>query len=198
MLRWVGEKPGFRIREQEDQVQGSGDMFGTHSFAVWRACWEYLVREGVRPEQLNPLGGRGRPSHSFDGPLWVLQAMVLGWCCCSVIQLCLALRDPVNCSMPDFSVLYHLPEFAQTHVHQVSDAIQPSHPLSSPSPPAFSLSQHRGLFQWIGSSHQVAKVLKLQRQSFQWYSGLISIRIDWFDLLAVQRTLKNLLQHHNL
>ena len=69
-----------------------------------------------------------------------------------------------------------------------------------PSPPAFSLSQHQGLFQWVSSSHQVAKVLELQlqHQSFQWeYSGLISFRMDWFDLLAVQRILKSLLQHHS-
>ena len=73
------------------------------------------------------------------------------------------------------------------------DAIQPSHPLLSPSPPAFNLSQHQGFFQWVGSSHQVAKVLELQFQ----YSGMISFRTDWFDLLAVQGTLKSLLQHHS-
>ena len=68
------------------------------------------------------------------------------------------LCDPMDCSTPGFPVLHHLPEFTETHVHRVSDAIQPSHPLSSPSPPAFSLSQHQGLFQWVSSSHQVAKV----------------------------------------
>ena len=67
-----------------------------------------------------------------------------------------------------FPILRYLPEFAQTHVHWVGDAIQPSHPLSSPSPLAFNLSQHQGLFQWISSSHQVAKVLELQHQFFQW------------------------------
>ena len=67
-----------------------------------------------------------------------------------------------------FPVLHYLPEFAQTHVHQVSDAIQPSHPLSPPSPPALHLSQHHGLFQWVGSLHQAAKELQLQHQSFQW------------------------------
>ena len=69
-------------------------------------------------------------------------------------------------------VHYHLPEFAQTHVHWVSDAIQPSHPLLSPSPPAFNLSQHHGLFQWVSSSHQVVKILELQHQSFQWIFGI--------------------------
>ena len=75
-----------------------------------------------------------------------------------------------TCSMPDFPVHYQLPDLAQTHVHPVSDTIQPSHPLSSPSPPALNISQHRGLFQWVRSSHQVAKALEfqLQHQSFQW------------------------------
>ena len=78
------------------------------------------------------------------------------------------LCNPMDCSMPDFPVFHYLPEFAQTHVHWVSDAIQPSHPLSSPSPPALNLSQHQGLIQWVDSSHQVAEVLELQHQSSQW------------------------------
>ena len=92
-------------------------------------------------------------------------------CChCSVTQLCPTLCDSMNCSTPGFPVLRHLPELAQTHVHWVSDAIQPSHPLSSPSLPAFNLSQHQNVFQWVSSLHQVAKVLELQlqHQSFQW------------------------------
>ena len=90
--------------------------------------------------------------------------------CCSVPQSCLTLCDHMDCSTPGFPVLHHIPELAQTHVHQVGDAIQPSHPLSSPSPPAVSLSQHQGLFQWVNCLHQVAKVLELQlqHQSFQW------------------------------
>ena len=76
----------------------------------------------------------------------------------------------MDCSMPGFPVHHQLPEFSQTHVHQVTDAIQPSHPLSSTSPPTFNISQHQGLFKWVSSSHQVAKVLEfqLQRQSFWW------------------------------
>ena len=87
----------------------------------------------------------------------------------SVAQSCPTLCDPMDCSMPGFPVHHHLPEFTQTHVHWVSDAIQLSHPLLSPSP-AFNLSQHLGLFQWVSSSHQVIKVLELQlqHQSFQW------------------------------
>ena len=101
----------------------------------------------------------------------------------------------MDCSTPGSPVLHQLLELAQTHIHRVSDAFQPSHPLLSPSPPAFNLSQHHSLFQWGSSSHQVAKVLEfqLQHQSFQWIFN--SFRIDWFDLLAVQGTLKSLLQH---
>ena len=87
----------------------------------------------------------------------------------SVAQSCPTLCDPMNRSTPGLPVHHQLPEFAQTHVHRVGDAIQPSHPLSSPSPPAPNPSQHQGLCQWVSSSHQVAKVLEfqLQHQSFQ-------------------------------
>ena len=80
----------------------------------------------------------------------------------SVAQSCPTLCDPMNCSTPGLPVHHWLPEFTQTHVHWVGDAIQPSHPLSSPSPPALNLSQHQGLFKWVSSSHQVAKVLEFQ------------------------------------
>ena len=88
----------------------------------------------------------------------------------SVAQSCLTLCDPMDCSTPGFPVLHQLLELAQTHVHRVGDAIQPSHPLSSLSPPAFNLSQPQGLFLWVSSLHQVAKVLELQlqHQSLQW------------------------------
>ena len=88
------------------------------------------------------------------------------WACTlsSVAQLCLILCDPVDCSTPGLPVHHQLPEFTQTHVHWVGDAIQPSHPLSPPSPPAFNLSQHQGLFQWVSSLCQVAKVLEFQLQ----------------------------------
>ena len=111
----------------------------------------------------------------------------------SVAQSTPTLCDPMNRSTPGLPVHYQLPEFTQTHVHRVGDAIQPSHPLSSPSPPAFNLSQHQGLFKWASSSHQLAKVLEfqLQHQSFQWKS--FQFRTDWFHLLAVQGTLKSIL-----
>ena len=88
----------------------------------------------------------------------------------SVAQSCLILCDPMNHSMPNLFVHHQLPESTQTHVHRVGDAIQPSHPLSSPFPPTFDLSQHQSLFQWVSSSHKVARVLEfqLQHQSLQW------------------------------
>ena len=88
----------------------------------------------------------------------------------SVTQSCLTLCNPMDRSTPGLSVHHQFPEFIQTHVHWVGDAIQPSHPLSSRSPPAFNLSQHKGLFRWVSCLHQVAKVLEfqLQHQSFQW------------------------------
>ena len=106
----------------------------------------------------------------------------------------------MNRSPPDLPVHHQLPESTQTHVHWVSDTIQASHPLSSPSPPTFNLSQHRGLCKWVSSLHQVAKVLEfqLQHQSFQWTPGLISFRMDWLDLLAAQGTLKSLQKHEFL
>ena len=102
-------------------------------------------------------------------------------CCCSVTELCLTPCDPMDCSTSGSPVLHYLPEFARIHVHWVSDAIQPSYPLS-PSSLAFNLSQHQGLFQWIGSSHQVAKVLELQfqHQSFQW---IFSVDFLWDRLV---------------
>ena len=88
---------------------------------------------------------------------------------CSVTQLCLTFCDPRDCSTPGLSVPHHLPKFAQVHVHCISDAIQPPHPLMSSSPSVFNLSQHQGLFQQVVCSHQMTKILelKLQHQSFQ-------------------------------
>ena len=117
----------------------------------------------------------------------------------SVAQSCPAVCDPMDCSTPGFPVHHQLLEFTQTHVHWVGDVIQPAHPLLSPSPPTFNLSQLQGLFQWVSSSYQVAKGLEFQLQlsPSNEYSGLISFRIDWFDLLVVQGTLKTLLLYHS-
>ena len=117
----------------------------------------------------------------------------------SVAQSCPTLCDLMDCSTPGFPVHHQLPELSQTHIYRVINAIQPSHPLSSPSPPAFNLSQHQGLF--------TESILHIRWQKY-WrfrvsispsneYSGLTSFRIEWFDLLAVQGTLKSLLQHHS-
>ena len=104
---------------------------------------------------------------------------------------CIRLCDPTNHSMPGLPVHHQLPESTQTHFHCIGDAIQPSYPLSSPSSSALNLSQHQGLFKWVSSPHQMAKVLEfqLQHQSLQWTTRA--------DLLAVQGTLKSLLQHHS-
>ena len=117
----------------------------------------------------------------------------------SVAQSCLTLCDPMDCSMPGFPVYHQLVKLAQTHVHWVGDAIQPSHPLSSLSPPSFNLSQHQGL-----SNESVLHIRWPKYWSFSFsisssseYSGLISFGIDWSDLLANQGTLKSLLQHHS-
>ena len=105
----------------------------------------------------------------------------------------------MDCSTPGFPVSHQLLELTQTHVHQVGDAFQSPHPLSSPSLPTFNLSQHQGLFQGVSSFHQVAKVLEFHFSisPSNEYSGLISFRMGWLDLLAVQGTLKSLLQHHS-
>ena len=116
-----------------------------------------------------------------------------------VSQSCPTLCDPMNCSMPGLPVHHQLPEFTPIHVHRVSDAVQPSHPLSSPSPPAPNPSQHQ--------SHSNESALHIRWPKYWSFSvsiipskeipGLISFRVDWLDLLAVQGTLKSLLQHHN-
>ena len=105
----------------------------------------------------------------------------------------------MDCSKPGFPLLHNLLEFAQTYVHWVSDAIQPSHPLSPPSPLALHLSQHQGLFHWVSFPMRWPKYwsFSFSISPSNEYSGLISFRIDWFHLIAIQGTLKSLLQHHS-
>ena len=126
-------------------LQGIFPTKGLNSRLLWLQHWQVGSL---------PLSHQGSPSVRFS----------------SVTQSCLTLCDPMNHSTPGLPVHHQLPEFTQTHVHQIGNAIQPSHPLSSSSPPAFNLSQHHGLSQWVSSLHQVAKVLEfqLQHQSFQW------------------------------
>ena len=115
-------------------------------------------------------------------------------------QSCLTLCSPMDCSMPGFPIHHQLQEPAQIHVHWISDPIQPSCPLLFPSPPGFYLALPQGLFQWVSSSQQVAKVLEyqLQHQSCPWILRTDFLWIDWLDHLAVQGTLKSLLQHHSV
>ena len=105
----------------------------------------------------------------------------------SVAQLCPTLCDPMNCSRPDLPVHHQVPESNQTHAHRAGDAIQPSHPLSSPSPPTPNPSKHQGLFQWVNSSHEVAKVLEFQlrHQSFQW-TPRTDNPLEWTGWISLQ------------
>ena len=117
----------------------------------------------------------------------------------SVAQSCLTLCDPMYCSTPGLPVHHQLPEFTQIHVHWVGDAIQPSHPLSSPSPPALNLSEHQSLFKWISSSIRWPKYwsFSFDISPSNEHPGLISFRMDWLDCLAIQGTLKSLLRYHS-
>ena len=120
-------------------------------------------------------------------------------CCCSVAKSHPTLCDPLGCSTLGFPILHYLPEFAQTHLHWVHDAIQSSCPLLAPSPHALNLSQHQGFFQWVSSLYQVAKVLDLQLQynCFQWIFRTDFLH-DWLVWSPrVQGTLKSLIQHHS-
>ena len=134
-----------------------------------------------------------------------------GWqkidcCCCSVAQSCPTVCNPMDCSMPGFPVLHYLPEFAQTHILWVGNAIQASHPLLPPSPPALNLSQHQDLFlrsRFFASGGQrnrasaSASVLPMNIQGWFPLGWTLGFPLGWFDLFAVQGTLKSLLQHHN-
>ena len=126
---------------------------------------------------------------------WILITSHLSVQFSSVTQLCPTLCDPMNHSTPGLPVHHQLQEFTQTHVPWVSDAIQPSHPLSSSSPPAINPSQHQNIFQWVNSSHEVNFSFSIIPSKE--IPRVISFRMDWLDLLAVQGTLKSLLQHHS-
>ena len=108
----------------------------------------------------------------------------------SVAQSCPTLCDPMNCSTPGLPAHHQLPEFTQTHVHRVRDAIQPSHPLSSPSLPAPNPSQRQSLFQWVSSSHEVPKYwsFSFSISPSNEHPGLISFRIGWLDHMETQKT----------
>ena len=129
--------------------------------------------------------------------------MILTGGCCSVAQSWAQLPspscDPMDYSTPGLPVLHHLPEFTQVHVHCIGDAIQPSHLLKPSSPSAIDLSQDQGLLQWVVVQIRWPKYwcFTFSISPFSDYSGLISLKIDWFDLLAVQGTFRSVLQHHS-
>ena len=130
---------------------------------MWRGCgsWRKVFKMYIEEQLAEDKGCTCAKKTGGNKFIWFSSVQSL-----SCVWLC----DSMDCSRPAFPVHHQLPELAQTHVHRVSDVIQPSHPLLFPSLPAFNLSQHQGLFQWVSSLHQVAKVLKLQlqHQSFQW------------------------------
>ena len=143
------------------------DMPDEHFLLVWSELMSLIPTGPVFWKQVAGM------LHQIQLPVSLQMGVTVNYtihCCCyfSVAKLCPTLCDPMDCIMPGFPVLHYLSEFAQIHVHWVSDAIQLSHPLSSPYPLAFNLSQYQSLFQRVSSSHQMAKVLELQHQSFQW------------------------------
>jgi len=148
---------------------------------LFKCCTQYAIKpsnsSSVAPFSSCPMFSQHQGLFQGVGASWQvakvlelqLQHQFFQWIYYySVTQSCPTLGDPMDCNTPGFPVVHYLPELAQTHVHWVDEIIQPSHPLS-PSSPALNLSQHQGLFQWVGSLHQVLKVLKLQlqHQSFQ-------------------------------
>ena len=171
-------------------------MFGHRVESLWYGSWFHGVGQGCGPcDQfgsfpvivifiLSTLWWRKiRGSWKLpDGKDWLWGnlglALMGGAMLSSVAQLCLTLCDSMDYNTPGIPIHHQLPEFTQTHVHWVGDAIQPSHPLLPPSPSALNLSQHQGLFQWVSSSHQVVKVLELQHQSFQWIFR-VDFLLDW-------------------
>ena len=197
------ESPCTIFQEAAYQCLYQGDLWGVLSKYQWPEIKQsFPVRPYKRNVTRAPRWSCSRPSllSSLSGIQFQTgfrSTGQLNQMPSSVTQWCLTLCDPKDCSMPGFPVLHHLLEFAQIHVHWVGDTLQPSHPLSFPSPPALNLSYHQGLFQWVSSSHQVVKYCSFIISPFNEYSGLISFRIDWYYLLAVQGTLKSLLYHHS-
>ena len=149
---------GFVIAEEEDLALGPGTRLD-------HLCSRVLLKYKKGTEKTSDIDiRRGMESAALTslnkGVIYFFHSGSVHFS--SVTQSCLTLCDPMDCSTPGFPVHHHYPVPAQTHVHQVGDAIQPPHPLSAPSPPAPNPSQHQSLFQWVNSSHEVAKVLEFQ------------------------------------
>ena len=148
-------------------------IWKTVTIISWQARkTKHTHKRGSSGQKLKQQKRTNTRIYTSKGPFWNKRWLEITWwkghCIPASVQfssvqlLCPTLCDPMNWSTPGLPVHHQLPEFTQTHVHRVSDAIQPSHPLSSPSPPAPSPSQHQSLFQWVNFSHEVAKVLELQ------------------------------------
>ena len=155
-MRWLSRSTLFKGTDLWLPLK-SDDEFGTFPYPYWfhwlLASWD--VNQGMF---LWGIYSILFPISNVLFPLVLMSSIQFS----SVAQSCLTLCDPMNRSTPGLPVHHQLPEFTQTHVHQIGDAIQPSHPLSSPFPPAPNPSQHQSLFQWVNSSHAVAKVLEFQ------------------------------------
>ena len=147
---------------------------------AWRRDW--LPTPVFLPGELHGQGSLAGYSLWGCKELDMTEGLTLSHCntqFSSVAQSCLTLCDPMDCTAPGFPIHHQLPELTQTHVHWVGDASQPSHPLSAPSPPAFNLSQHQGLFQWVSSSHQVAKTLRMIEITLKIDQPVLSISFPW-------------------
>ena len=159
------EKAGLKPNIQDTKIMASSPIIS------WQTDGETMETVTDFIFLGSKITADGDCSHEIKGRLLLgKKAMINSVQFSSVTQSCPTLCNSMNHSTPGLPVHHQLPEFTQTHVHHVGDTIQPSHPLSSPSPPAPNPSQHQGLSQWVSSSHQMAKVLEfqLQHQSFQW------------------------------
>ena len=181
-----------------------------HEWATEHAIAQSGNREGRQRREGQPGNHEARQgpgSTARDTRSNVFELFKLSVCSCA--QSCLTLCDPMDCSMPGLPVHHQGSDFTQTHIHWVSDDIQPSYLLSSPSPPTFNPSQHQGLFKWVSYTYHQSTGVSASYISPKYWSfsfnispsnehpGLISFRMDFLDLLVVQGTLKSLLQHHS-
>ena len=210
---WISEKRGLkessvltfhsRKSTQKQKSSSSNIIVSLGSMENHWKNWKWFPQEDEKQRGNHSVGMKIVTFHNkLLGTILTLQSMwkinterISSVQALSRVWLC----NPMDCSMTGFPVHHQLLELIQTHVHRVSNAIQPSYSLlsPSPSPPAFSLSQHQGLFQWVSSSHQVDWSFSFSISPSNEYSRLISFRIDWLNLPAVQGTLKSLLRHHS-
>ena len=178
-LRSLSSKPAWTTKKFLDSTH---KLYHTVFIFLWLISIDVISSKSI---------------HVCYSSLWLISIPLRYIHINSVAQSCPTLCNPMNCSTPGLPVHHQLPESTQTHVHWVGVAIRPCHPLLSPSPPALNLFQHQGLFKWVSSSHQWPKYWSFSFNISPSNEGLISFRMDWLDLLAVQGTLKSILQHHS-